>query len=131
MSYQKTYGGGVVTAVPATRSRQEVEVVLEAPDSFARIQLPDGRVAVVYGNGQLNVTIGTETRYHGLPVAADPVPSRRLTNGAAPRCPARPAVVQVAPAPVPVSVPAQAVVVAPVRPSGIRFDDEPGRIRRR
>ena len=101
-----------MTNVPAKRHRQEVEVALEASDSYARVQLPDGRVVVVYGNGQLSVVVGTQTRYYRLPVVEDEVPSRKPTVGAAPRRPARAAVSTPAPAVV-TSVPV-AAVSAPV-----------------
>lgn len=69
-----------MTAVPATRHRQEALVALEAPDAYVRVELPDGRRVVIYGDGSLNVEIGTQTRYHRVPTADDPVVSRRPTE---------------------------------------------------
>lgn len=79
-----------MTAIPVTRRQQEVEVALESDDAYVRVVLPDGRQVVVYGNGQLNVVIGTQTRYHRAPTAEDPIPSLRPTESARrPRSPRR------------------------------------------
>lgn len=115
-----------MTTIPTTRHRQEVEVALEAADSYVRVQLPDGRVAVLYGTGQIKVSLGMETRFHRLPVASDEVPSLRPIVSAAPRRPPRSV-----PAPAVVPVPAPPPVQVAAGVSGVRFDDDgPGPIRR-
>jgi hypothetical protein len=53
--------------VPPTRSQQIEDVTLDAPDSYVRVTLPDGRIAELYGTGQLNVIIGLATKHHRLP----------------------------------------------------------------
>lgn len=58
---------------PPTRRQQIEDVTLDAPDSFVRVTLPDGRIAELYGSGQLNVIIANQTKYHRLPLEHEPM----------------------------------------------------------